>query len=175
VDKGLIHVYCGDGKGKTTAALGLAVRAAGRGYQVLIIQFLKSQDTGELHTLEKIPGITVLRSKKGFGFYFQMTDQEKEECRVVCNEIFHEGITMAKSGQIDLLILDEMISTYNHDLVERQDVLDFLKNKPSSLEVVLTGREPAEELIALADYVSEIKKVKHPYDKGIKARIGIER
>lgn len=175
MEKGLIHIYCGDGKGKTTASLGLAVRSVGRGFKVLIIQFLKSQDTGEISTLEKIPGIKLLRTRKGFGFYFQMTDQEKEECRILHDEILSEGITMANSGQVDLLILDEIISAYNYNQVDCQELLSFLKNKPESLEVVLTGRDPSEELIELADYVSEIKKVKHPYDQGIKARIGIER
>ncbi len=175
METGLIHIYCGDGKGKTTASLGLAIRSVGRGFKVLIIQFLKSQDTGEILTLEKIPGINLLRTRKGFGFYFQMTDQEKEECRILHDEILREGITMANSGQVDLLILDEIISAYNYNLVDCKELLNFLKSKPESLEVVLTGREPSEELMELADYVSQIKKVKHPYDKGIKARIGIER
>ena len=175
MEKGLIHIYCGDGKGKTTASLGLAVRAAGRGFKVLILQFLKSQDTGEIPTLEKIPEITVLRSNKVFGFTFQMTDQEKEECRAVHDELLEQGIRMAQSGQTDLLILDEIISTCNYNLVNGDNLINFLKNKPATMEVVLTGRNPSEELLEIADYVSEIKKVKHPYDRGIKARIGIER
>lgn len=175
MEQGLIHVYCGDGKGKTTASLGLAIRCAGRGFKVLIIQFLKNQDTGELHTLMKIPEITVLRGKKGYSFLIHMTDEQKKQCRIAHDENLQEGVNLCMSGQVDLLILDEVIAAYNYDMVARDLLLDFLRNKPAKLEVVLTGRDPAPELMELADYVSEVRKIKHPYDQGIKARIGIER
>jgi len=173
--KGLIHIYCGDGKGKTTASLGLAVRCAGRGRRVLIVQFLKSQDTGELHTLEKIPGIMFLRGEESFGFYKQETNEQKEQRRIIYNKILQQAISACCEGQVDLLILDEAVASYNYDLIDRLLLLEFLRTKPEGLEVVMTGRGPAEELLDLADYVSEVKKVKHPYDKGIKARLGIER
>lgn len=173
--EGLIHIYCGDGKGKTTAALGLAIRAMGRGLKVLLIQFMKSQETGELKILEKIPQITVMRSKEKFGFSFTMTAQQKDRCRSVHDDLLKRGLENCRLEQIDLLILDEIISAYNYDLIDRAETLRFLRAKPGHLEVVLTGREPAEELLEIADYVSEIKKVKHPFDQGIGARIGIER
>ena len=173
--QGLIHIYCGDGKGKTTAALGLALRSAGRGFRVLLIQFLKTQETGELYSLEKIPEITVLRGKENRTvFSYQMTDEEKAQCRMVHDENLRRGITMGESGKVDLLILDEIIPAYNLNLVDRAVLLDFLRTKPGELEIVLTGSDPALELIDLAAYVSEIKKIKHPYDQGLKARIGIE-
>lgn len=175
MDKGLIHIYCGDGKGKTTASLGLALRAAGRGFNVRIIQFLKSQDTGEIHALKKIPEITLSRSEQKFKFYNQMSEQERKDCRDYQDKMLSEGFKDARSGEVDLLILDEILSSYRYHLVDREVVLSFLKNKPESLEVVLTGRDPAEELVEIADYVSEIKKIKHPFDQGIPARIGIER
>ncbi|NLI92684.1 MAG: cob(I)yrinic acid a,c-diamide adenosyltransferase [Peptococcaceae bacterium] len=173
--QGLIHIYCGDGKGKTTASLGLAVRCAGRGFKVLIIQFLKNQDTGELHSLERIPEITILRSKGNYGFLNKMTEEQKKQCRIEHDNNLAQGIALGNAGQIDLLILDEVIAAFNHDMVDRHLLLDFLKNKPLKLEIVLNGREPDHELTELADYVSEIKKIKHPYDKGIQSRIGIER
>lgn len=171
---GLIHIYCGDGKGKTTASLGLAARCAGRGNHVLIVQFLKSQNTGELNTLGKIPGITFLRGEESFGFYDE-TDEQKEKRRTIHDELLVKAINLCREGKVDLLVLDEIIGSYNYDLIDRDLLLEFLRSKPENLEVVLTGREPVQELIDLADYVSEIKKIKHPYDKGINARIGIER
>ncbi len=175
MDKGLIHIYCGDGKGKTTASLGLALRAAGRGFKVRIIQFLKSQDTGEIHALKKIPEITLIRSERRFKFYNQMSEQERKDCRDYQDKMLSEGLKAARSGEADLLILDEVLPSYQYHMVDREAVLSFLQNKPESLEVVLTGRDPAEELVELADYVSEMKKIKHPLDQGIPARIGIER
>jgi cob(I)alamin adenosyltransferase len=175
MERGLVHIYCGDGKGKTTAALGLAVRCAGRGFKVLIVQFLKNQDTGELHALEKIPEITILRGKAGYSFLMNMNNEQKRGCRETHDQNLQQAIALCSSGQVDLLILDEIMAAYNYDMVERNLLLDFLKNKPVNLEVVLTGRDPRSELTELADYVSEIKKVKHPYDRGIQARIGIER
>ncbi|MFA6808284.1 MAG: cob(I)yrinic acid a,c-diamide adenosyltransferase [Eubacteriales bacterium] len=175
MEKGLIHIYCGDGKGKTTAAMGLAMRSSGRGFKVLIVQFLKSQDTGELHSLEKLPEIMILRGNRKHGFTFNMSEEEKELCRVEYDKTLNKGIEICKTESIDLLVLDEVIGAYNLGFINRDCLLDFLKNKPEKLEVVLTGRNPDESLLGLADYVSEIRKVKHPFDRGIKARNGIER
>jgi len=172
---GLIHIYCGDGKGKTTAALGLALRALGRGCIVLLVQFLKSQDTGELKILEKIPGIKVLRSEENFGFTFYMTEEQRKRCNIEQNNLLEKAIEVCKKERIDLLILDEIIAAYNYNLVNRTEIIEFLREKPRNLEVVLTGREPAIELLEMADYISEIKKIKHPFDRGIKARNGIEK
>lgn len=175
MEQGLIHIYCGDGKGKTTAALGLAARCSGRGRKVLIVQFLKSQDTGELNTFDRIPEITVIRGKEGHRFSFDMTDEEKAHCMKIHNDNLLRAIHMCRAEKIDLLILDEVIAAYNKDLVDKSMLLDFLRSKPSKLEIAMTGRNPDEPLIELADYVSEIKKIKHPFDKGIPARDGIER
>lgn len=173
--KGLVHIYCGDGKGKTTASIGLIIRALGSGMKVVLVQFLKSSKTSELNILSDLDGITILRGKKGNVFSFSMTEEEKKESLKIHNQNLSEAIKIVKSNESVLLVLDEIIGAYNKELVDKDILLSFLDNKPSGVEVVLTGRNPDEGLINRADYISEIKKIKHPYDSGIAARIGIER
>lgn len=174
MDTGLIHIYCGDGKGKTTASLGLAIRCAGRGGRVLFTQFLKDRETGELVSLASIPNITVLRGKGIQKFTFQMTAEELTQTKHIQENLFDTIITKCRAEKPDMLILDEILPTCSLRLVDEQKLLRFLQTKPQRLEVVMTGRDPSQNLIDMADYVSEIHKRKHPYDKGIQARIGIE-
>ena len=175
MDKGLIHIYCGDGKGKTTAAMGLAIRAAGRKKKVFITQFLKSGKSGELVSLEKLNEyITFLPGRPVNKFVWNMNDEEKLEAKKEHTARFKEIIDIINGENYDLLILDEMIATINNGFVELSDVVDFLKNKPETLEVVMTGRDPKEELIKLANYVTEMKCIKHPFNEGIPSRVGIE-
>lgn len=171
----MIHLYYGDGKGKTTAALGLAVRALGSGLRVVFVQFMKNRATGELSVLSGLPGVTVLRGKEGSGFSFSMTDEEKEKTRLLHSENLKTAIALAASGNCDMLILDEAAGACARGLVDEELLEKFVRNKPDQLELVLTGRDPAEWMIEHADYASEIRKIKHPYDKGIPARAGIER
>lgn len=173
--KGLIHIYCGDGKGKTTAALGLSLRAAGSGMKVVIVQFLKNHKTSELDILNATPNITVLRGKEGTAFSFSMTEEEKEKSQHLHSENLQAAIVIMESGNCDLLVLDEAIGAYDRDLIDRRLLRDLVEQKPLHLELVLTGRNPEPWMIDCADYVSEIKKVKHPFDEGIKSRIGIEK
>lgn len=175
--KGLIQIYCGDGKGKTTAAIGQAVRSAGAGLSVIFSRFLKTEDSGELAILREVPGITMVPCRKSFGFFFQMTEAEKQEAAQVYQEVLDRAVSLASeaAGEGDtLLVMDEIIATYRYGLVDREKLTAFLRDKPENLEVVMTGRDPAQELVSLADYVSEIKKIKHPFDRGICARRGIE-
>lgn len=172
---GLIHIYCGDGKGKTTAAVGLAVRCAGRGNKVLLVQFLKSRDSGELYSLAKLPDIEVMRGKESKKFTFQMNEEEKHALLIEHNKMFEQVLAKIKNGGYSLLILDEVIGALNAKVFEMPKLIEFLRHKPENLEVVLTGRNPAPELAEIADYVSEMRKVKHPMDKGIMAREGIEK
>lgn len=172
---GLIHIYCGDGKGKTTAAVGLAVRCAGRGNKVLLVQFLKSRDSGELYSLAKLPDIEVMRGKESKKFTFQMNEEEKRALLIEHNKMFEQVLAKIKNGGYSLLILDEVIGALNAKVFEMPKLIEFLRHKPENLEVVLTGRNPAPELVEIADYVSEMRKVKHPMDKGIMAREGIEK
>lgn len=172
---GLIHIYCGDGKGKTTAAVGLAVRCAGRGNKVLLVQFLKSRDSGELYSLAKLPDIEIMRGKESKKFTFQMNEEEKHALLIEHNKMFEQVLVKIKNGGYSLLILDEVIGALNAKVFEMPKLIEFLRHKPENLEVVLTGRNPAPELVEIADYVSEMRKVKHPMDKGIMAREGIEK
>lgn len=172
--KGYVHIYCGDGKGKTSAAVGLAVRAAGRGLRVLIARFLKTEDSGEVPVLRGIPGICVVPCEKSFGFTFRMTAEQKEEASRYYRGQLADVCRQAASGQWDLLILDEILGAVGSGLVPEEQVLECLKERPEGLEVVLTGRNPSAALVELADYVSEIRAVKHPFEKGVGARKGIE-
>lgn len=172
---GLIHIYCGDGKGKTTAAVGLAVRCAGRGNKVLLVQFLKSRDSGELYSLAELSDIEVMRGKESKKFTFQMNEEEKHALLIEHNKMFEQVLAKIKNGGYSLLILDEVIGALNAKVFEMPKLIEFLRHKPENLEVVLTGRNPAPELVEIADYVSEMRKVKHPMDKGIMAREGIEK
>ncbi|QOX63585.1 cob(I)yrinic acid a,c-diamide adenosyltransferase [Anoxybacterium hadale] len=174
-NRGLIHLYYGDGKGKTTAALGLAARAAGSGMRVVILQFLKNQETGELAVLRSIPGIIVLRGKDGAGFSFTMTEEEKIKTREIHDENLALVRELAEKGDCDLLILDEAIGACARNLLDSKQLEHFIRNKPHQMEVVLTGRKPAQWMLDCADYASEIRKIKHPFDKGIPARRGIEK
>ena len=172
---GLIHIYCGDGKGKTTAALGLSLRAAGHGMHVCIVQFLKSTETGELNILRQIPNVQIIRSQEQLGFTFRRNEEQKRHAALVQQELFAKASATALSGSCDLLVLDEIMAAINSGMVETEQVKQLLCSKPEELEVVLTGRNPPQELLELADYVSQIQKVKHPFDRGIAARDGIER
>lgn len=171
---GLIHIYCGDGKGKTTAALGIVLRAVSAKNKVLFVQFLKDGNSSELKTLSKFSNVKIITGKGVDGFTFTMTDKEKEIVKKIHNNHLTEAIDICKNNNIGVLVLDEIIGAINLKLVDYNILLDFLKNKPENLEVIMTGRDPNKELIDIADYVSEVKKIKHPYDKGIEARVGID-
>lgn len=171
---GCIHIYCGDGKGKTSAAIGLAVRAAGRGRRVLIARFLKTDDSGEVPVLCHIPGITVLSCKRSFGFTFRMDENQKQEAAAYYRGQLQKACREVLEGDYDVMILDEILAACNSGMVEERELLSFLRQKPPKLEVVLTGRNPSGALLELADYVSEIRMGKHPFQKGVAAREGIE-
>ena len=171
---GCVHVYCGDGKGKTTASIGLAVRAAGRKKQVVIVRFLKTDDSGEVPVLRSIPEICILPCEKSFGFFFNMTEEQKKEAAAYYDSLLTLAFDTAKDKDADLLILDEIMASCNYGLVSEKKLLSLIEGRPEKLEVVLTGRNPSEKILETADYVSEICKKKHPFDVGIQAREGIE-
>lgn len=174
MDQGLIHIYCGDGKGKTSAAIGLAVRAAGCGKKILFARFLKNEESGELNVLDTVPEISVIHLDRSYGFFNILSDGEKKAVRQMYGELWRSILKMIRDGVYDILVMDEFMAAYRYGLIPREEALAFLREKPECLEVVLTGRDPDEKLVELADYVSEIRKVKHPFDRGIRARRGIE-
>lgn len=172
--EGLIHLYTGEGKGKTTAAIGLAIRAAGSGKRVLFGQFMKGRDTSELSVLESVPYIEVCRLTKDFGFFFQMKEEEKEEITRQHTALLTEMIEKVRQGKVDVLVMDELTYVCRNKLADMDMLKDFLAKKPEGLEVVITGRNPEEWLWKLADYITDMHCVRHPYQKGISARKGIE-
>lgn len=172
--KGLIHIYCGEGKGKTSAALGLAIRAAGRGLGVVVVRLMKDCDSGELDSLKKLPEVTVVPAPEKLKFVFEMDDAEKEQYREMVSSMLYAAGELIINKNADVLIIDEACSAVTTGMLELEELIGFIKNKPENLEVVLTGRDPPRELIELADYVSEIKKIKHPFDNSTPPRLGIE-
>ena len=171
---GCIHIYCGDGKGKTSAAVGISVRAAGRGRRVLFVRFLKTEDSGEVPALRGIPGIDVTYCDKEFGFVSRMKPEEKTSAAKYFQARFEDACAAAREGGYDVLVLDEIMAACNTGMVREKSVLDFLTGRPEGLEVILTGRDPSQELLSVADYVSEIRMVRHPFTRGLAAREGIE-
>ncbi|MBE7024835.1 MAG: cob(I)yrinic acid a,c-diamide adenosyltransferase [Ruminococcaceae bacterium] len=162
-----LHIYTGDGKGKTTACMGLALRFLSGGGRVLILQFMKGSPSGEIPLLEKL-GASVKRLSKNYGFYpFKQTSAVIEEH----NRLMSEALSFAQKGE-GLLILDEIISAYSLSLLCRSQLLELLRHK--NCEIVCTGRNAPPELIKLADYITEMKNVRHPYASGLGARKGIE-
>lgn len=174
-ETGRIHIYCGNGKGKTTTGMGLCTRAAGFGYCVLIYQFMKNNKTSERKILEAVPNITFVDGLEKEKFSFQMTPEEKAERKDYYEKQFYRITEKAEQEEYDILFCDELIYTIQAGLFDENILIDYLKHKPEHLEVILTGQGPSERLMEMADYVSEIKKVKHPFDRGLPARKGIER
>ena len=176
-ERGLILVNTGNGKGKTTAALGVALRAVGQGFKVLILQFIKSGNGyGELAGLAKLGDQVEIRSMgKGFIYYKRDEVGEAELARhkAAAQEAWHTLVEEVNSDRWDLIIMDEINNAINYDLIDVNSVVDMLKHKPE-LHVILTGRYAKPEIIDVADTVTEMKVVKHAYEKGIKAAKGIE-
>lgn len=172
MEKALIHMYCGDGKGKTTAAVGAAVRCAGAGGKVLFMQFMKNGCSGERIILSEIKNITLMPCYDEMKFVWNMTDNEKAAAGEYYGRAFKEICMIA--DDYDMIVLDEITSVVKYGFVEQDKLCEFLMSKHGNAEIIMTGREPSAELIDISDYVSEIKKRKHPYDKGISARKFIE-
>lgn len=214
----MIEIYCGDGKGKTTAAVGLALRAAGNGIPVLFIQFMKDGSSGEIKMLASLSGVTVCYPRPFYGFTSVMNEQQKEEMRVQYQGFLgmaaqvigkqknaqEENAHLRKAvqaqeavrtqeyvqTQVDIsqmqkdlpedrkislvVVLDEVIHACNKNLLKEEALLKLLEECPDNTELILTGRNPSKRLLEKADYISEIEKRRHPFDKGIPARKGIE-
>jgi cob(I)alamin adenosyltransferase len=169
---GLIQVYTGDGKGKTTCALGLALRAVGQGFKVYMVQFLKTDDTGEVQAARRLaPDFTI----ESFGIpgFPKLTDPDPETL-AAARQAFELARRIILAGEHDLVILDEVNLCLKFGLVPLTEMLEVLRQRPPYVEVVLTGRAAAAELVDLADLVTEMRPVKHYFEAGVKARRGIE-
>lgn len=171
---GLIHIYTGNGKGKTTASVGLTIRAHAHGLRVLFVQFLKNGLSGEIGILRQLANVRVLSGQADMKFTNQMAEDDKIRTRQMHEEFFAAAVTAAQAGEIDLLVLDETFGALATGLLDSNEVYNFLVTKPAGLEVVLTGRNPEPRFLALADYVSDVQCIAHPYEKGILAREGID-
>lgn len=171
--KGCVHIYCGDGKGKTTCVIGLCVRAVGAGKKVLLHQFLKDNTSSERTIIDKLPGVTVMPGAKMDKFTFQMNEEELQALRESNDANLARLCDMAKD--YDMLILDESVYAMDMRLLSEDKLIEWLEKKPEHLEVVMSGRNPSDRLKEHADYISEIKKIKHPFDQGLSSRIGIEK
>lgn len=174
LSQGMIQVYTGDGKGKTTAALGLACRAVGHGYKVLIIQFIKGDvDYGELETARRLaPHLTIRPMGRGCRISHESPDPEDVK---LCHEAVLYAQRAIASGEYDIVVLDEINVAVNLGLIQKEEVLALLNERPSNVELVLTGRHAAQEIIDSADLVTEMVEIKHYYQKGIQSRVGIEK
>jgi len=170
--KGYIQIYTGNGKGKTTAAIGLAVRAAGHNKNCFIGQFMKGREYGELKTLRKIPQIEL----EQFGISKCITKEEvSEEYKKKSKKALEKCKSKMLSGKYEIIILDEINVSIWFGLIKEKDVLDLIEKKPENVELILTGRYAPESIIEKADLVTEMKNIKHYYDNGVNARDGIER
>jgi len=169
--QGLIQVYTGDGKGKTTAALGLALRAAGAGLKVFIGQFLKGAEYSEIKAMRQLaPGIEI----KQYGRRCFIKDKPDEEDIRLAQNGLREMESVIQSGDYNLVILDEANIAVYYNLFSVDELLKVVQNRPKQVEIVITGRNADSRIIAAADLVTEMREIKHYYQKGIAARLGIE-
>lgn len=170
--KGYIHIYTGDGKGKTTAAIGLAIRAAGYGMKTYIGQFMKGQHYGELTALRDHPCITIEQ-------YGDIECVHREEITQKHIDQAQQGLKQARkamhSREYDIIILDEINVAVWFGLISADEVIELLNERPKNVEFILTGRRAPEAFLEMADLVSDVKEIKHYYNQGVKARTGIER
>lgn len=170
--KGLVQVYTGNGKGKTTAAFGLALRAIGRGLKVFVVQFIKGGfDYGELYVVGKLPNLELKAFGRG---KFVMQKPASEEDVRLAGKAFDLAKKVVNSGEYDVVVLDEINVAVHLGLIDVKEVVELVKRKPEHVELVLTGRYAPSKIIDLADLVTEMREVKHPYQKSIAARKGIE-
>jgi cob(I)alamin adenosyltransferase len=170
--QGLVQLYTGNGKGKTTAALGLGLRAAGHGFVVYMIQFMKGQiNYGELEAVKLLPNFTIRQF--GRPDFVDKSNPDPIDIKLAQEALTHAKIII-EEGKVDFLILDEVNIALDFGLILVDEVIQLIKSRPATMELILTGRYAPQALIDVADLVSEVREVKHPYQKGIAARKGVE-
>ena len=172
LEKGLVQVYTGDGKGKTSAAFGLALRAVGRDLKVCVIQFIKGGfDYGELYAVKRLPNFRL--EFFGRGKFVTNVPPKKDDIKLA-KEAFELAREVVNGGKYDVVVLDEINVALHLKLIETEKVVDLIRNKPKHVELILTGRYAPSKVVELADLVTEMKEVKHPFTKGIPPRKGID-
>lgn len=176
----MLQIYYGDGKGKTTACVGLSVRAAGEGIPVLFTQFLKDGTSNELDVLKNIDNITVYDNYCFEGFIFQKSDSEKREVSIQYEksikdiEAWINNLPTTTKVVSALVVMDEVMHCINMGLLDEKSMMQFFEDYKDKVEFVLSGGEPSENMREIADYITCVKKDKHPFDKGVASRKGIE-
>lgn len=173
--KGYVQIYTGNGKGKTTAALGLGFRAVGRGFKVLLVQFLKGMYTGELESIKKFDNFTTKRLGETNKFSWNLSEDEKQELINKTQKEWREFTEFINNNPCDVLILDEVMGALKVGLISVEQLCQFIDNKPEGTELILTGRDVPKEIEDRADLITEMRKIRHYYDKGVTSRDGIER
>ena len=171
--KGYVQVYTGKGKGKTTAAFGLALRAAGAGLKVYFAQFVKGTKYSECHAVEKYLSAFITLKQYGMGYFVERKPNEDD--RRMASEGLLEIKEIMCSGKYDVIILDEANIAVYYKLFSLEDLLDFIDAKPENVELIITGRHADPKIIDRADLVTEMKEIKHYYHNGVEARVGIEK
>ena len=171
---GLIHAYFGEGKGKTTAAVGLALRAAGAGLRVLFVQFFKDGSSSEVKVLRTIPNVSVLVCETPYGFYKFLSDEDRAAASADYTALLDSALTQAREGGYGLLVLDEVFAACKSGAIPEGKVSAFLETKPEGLEVAMTGRDAPPALLYHAAYITDMHNKRHPFEKGIEARKGVE-
>lgn len=172
---GYIQIYTGNGKGKTTAAVGLATRAAGNEFKVTMVQFLKSGSTGELESVKKLsPYFNIYRFEKPRGFFWTLNDEQKAELKEEVQEAYRFCLKVMEDKQCDILIMDEIMGALGNGLVSEEQLLELMDKKPKDIELIMTGRNVPERIMEKANLVTEMKDIKHYFNEGVPARKGIE-
>jgi len=176
MERGLIHAYYGDGKGKTTSAIGQGIRAIGHGLKVIMIQFLKNKTTGEITALSQLePSFKVFRFEKDRDkVFYKLTEKEQKEVIMEVENALKFAKKIYETKECDLLILDEILTAVDHDIINEEKLKEFITNKPDKLELIVTGRQITESIKKSVDYITLFTNIKHPSTSGIGEREGIE-
>lgn len=175
LNKGMVQVYTGDGKGKTTAAIGQGIRAYGNNLKVYMIQFLKGSKTGELNTIKELgDNFKIFRFEKPRDFVWNLNEEEKDELRAEIREGYRFVLETISESKCDVLIIDEIMGVLHNKFLTIDEVVYIIDNKPNNMELILTGRDIPKEILMKSDLVTEMKCIKHYFKEGVRARKGIE-
>lgn len=175
LNEGFVQIYTGNGKGKTTAAIGQGIRAYGNGLKVIMVQFLKSCKTGELNTVDELSdNFEIFRFEKRRGFVWTLSEEEKLEVKKEVKVAYDFILDVIENYKCDMLIIDEIMGVLKNKFLSVEDVLELIRKKPKNMEIIMTGRNVPEEIIEKANLVTEMKEIKHYYKEGVPARKGVE-